>query len=266
MHHLEVLKLIRVLSQAPRKHASEVHLPDEHVKLGPDRLGGIERPEPALLRVPVREPITVVAALGEGSAVRLAQLSRDGVVVGKSAGATEVRAGFGIFEKAGGTADAVAVTVTGAVDARGGEGPAHVKGEAEVEAAGVGAAADVGLEGAAGGAHARVVGGGGVAAVEQVVGHDVEEVEGGEDVGEGGVGEGEHVALETGHGGGEELGGAEVGAEGAEEEGVGGDFPGFLGVGDLFVVFAVAAVGVSLEIGLLFYDSVSGGVWCRKGE
>jgi hypothetical protein len=53
-------------------------------------------------------------------------------------------------------------------------------------------------------------------------------------LGHGGRGEGEHVALEAGDGGGDERGGAEVGAEGGEEEGV--------GVGDLFVVFAVASL------------------------
>ena len=81
-----------------------------------------------------------------------------------------------------------------------------------------------------------------VAPVEEVVGHDVEEVDGREDLGHGGRGEGEHVALEAGDGGGDERGGADVGAEGLEEEGVGGDFPGFLGVGDLFVVLPVASL------------------------
>lgn len=89
------------------------------------------------------------------------------------------------------------------------------------------------------------------AEVHEVVGHDVEEVEGGVDVRDGGGGEGEHVLREAGHGGGEDFGGAEGEAEGVEEEGVGGDLPGFGGVGVEFVVGAVAA-GVGLVRGVLF--------------
>lgn len=81
-----------------------------------------------------------------------------------------------------------------------------------------------------------------VAPVHEVVGHNVPEVEGGVDEGDAGGREGQHVAREAGHGGGNEFVWAEGCAEGREEEGVGGDLPGFLGVRDLFVVFAIAAV------------------------
>ena len=82
-----------------------------------------------------------------------------------------------------------------------------------------------------------------VSAVQEVIGHDVEEVQGGAYLGDGGVRERKHVSGQTRDGGGDEFVRAEGRADFGEEEGVSGYFPGFLGVGDFFVVFGVAANG-----------------------
>ena len=119
--------------------------------------------------------------------------------------------------------------------------PFQVECESEVHFQQGDADALVCFDGGEGGGDAGVVFRDGVAPVHEVVGHDIEEVQGGVDGGDGGVGEGKHVPGETGNGGGNEFVGAEGGADLCEEEGVGGYFPGFLGVGGLFVIFAVAA-------------------------
>lgn len=163
----------------------------------------------------------------------------DGVVPAEGAGAVEVGACGWVFEEGGGAADGV--VGAGVVVGGGGAVPFYVEGEAEGKFVGGEAEGLVGREGGEGGGDAGVVGCGVVAPVHEVVGHDVEEVEGGGDEGGGGGGEGEHVAREAGDGGREEFVG-EGGAEGGEEEGLGFDFPGFCPVGDLLVVFAVPTV------------------------
>lgn len=80
-----------------------------------------------------------------------------------------------------------------------------------------------------------------VAPVDQVVGHHVDHVDGLCDLGAVFFGVGDHVAAFAGGCDGEELVLGEGLADGREKFGEFVDFAGFFGVGDLFVVLAVAA-------------------------
>ena len=95
--------------------------------------------------------------------------------------------------------------------------PFDVESETQVHLLGGQAAVLVGGDGGERGLDAGVVFCDVVSSVHEVVGHDVEEVEGGADGGDGGRGDGEHVSRQAWDGGGDEFLGAQGGADFGEE-------------------------------------------------
>lgn len=93
-----------------------------------------------------------------------------------------------------------------------------------------------------------MVGGHVVAAVHQVVAHDVDEVDRRPDLRALFLGEGDHVDLLARHGEREELVLADFAADGLHQEREGFDLAGFLLVGDLLVVLPVPAGVFPIEI------------------
>ena len=86
-----------------------------------------------------------------------------------------------------------------------------------------------------------------VAAVHQIVGHDVKEVQVGLDV-YNVAAECNHVTLDPGDRGCDQLGGAQCGAKFTEQERVGRDFPLFLRVWNLLVVLAVPSRVLPIDV------------------
>jgi hypothetical protein len=79
-----------------------------------------------------------------------------------------------------------------------------------------------------------------VTTVNQIVAHDIDVVDGLEDLRALLLGEGNEILLTAGCSDGEELVIADSLADGREELGVGLDLADLLGVGDVFVVLAIA--------------------------
>lgn len=128
----------------------------------------------------------------------------------------------------------------------GGE-PLSIVGEAEVEFLWVCAHVQILINSVQRALDAAGVAGHIIAAVHQVVAHDVDHVHGLEDLRALLLGEGDHVLLAAGNGNGQSLVADGI-AHSSEELGVGVDLGDLVGVGNLFVVLAVAAGVLPVDI------------------
>lgn len=234
LQSLEVAPVMAVLGEAPSHDAAQLLGLDNLGHLFGDELGRVPRPVDLGRGVPVplAAPFRVGLAVGHGVEERAAAI----VLRLKRDGARQARvAAVGVLEDgrraAGGLVAGRAVLC--------GE-PLGVKGEAEVHLAGGHAAREVSLDGGEGALDRRVVVGDGVAAVHEVVRHDIDKVDGGGNLGHLRGGKGNHVALLAGHGNGELLV-ADGGLDLIEQQRVRLNLGDLARVGVLLVVLAVAA-------------------------
>lgn len=141
----------------------------------------------------------------------------------------------------------------------GGEGEVlGVEGDSEVQLGGGEAAVDVGLDGVDGALDVGVVLGVVVAAVEQIVRHDVDDVDSTVDQGNGLGSEGDHVALEARHGD-RQLPAANGLLDRAEQLREGLDLRDEVRVGDLLVVVAVSSRVLVVDVDAVETMSIHGG-------
>lgn len=128
----------------------------------------------------------------------------------------------------------------------GGE-PLRVVGKAKVDLLRLKTEIEIGLDSVEGSLDAGVVRGDVVTTVHQIVGHNVDHVDGLEDLRALLLGESNHVLATTGDGDGEGLV-ADCLADSGQEFGVGLDLVDLRGVGDLLVVLAVTTGILPIDV------------------
>lgn len=144
-----------------------------------------------------------------------------------------------------------------ALDAGLGGEPLGIKGESNVELAGLEAAGDVGVDGLGGSLVRGVVGGDAITAVHEIIRHDVDEINSSVDLGDLLMSVGDHVPLKTRNGNGELLVTNGI-LDLLQELGVALDLVDLLRVWDTLIVLAVASGVLPVDIDTIVSESGQG--------